>query len=33
LHKDAAIEILNRVVEGERTEIDDKDAHLDRALV
>jgi DEAD/DEAH box helicase domain-containing protein len=33
LHKDAAIEILNRIVEGDRTEIDDENANLDRALV
>jgi DEAD/DEAH box helicase domain-containing protein len=33
LHKDGAIEILNRVVEGERTETDDDNAQLDRALV
>ena len=33
LHKDAAIEVLNKVVEGERTEIDNEDTYSDRPLV
>jgi DEAD/DEAH box helicase domain-containing protein len=33
LHKYAAIEVLNRLVEGEKTEIDDENTHLDRPLI
>jgi DEAD/DEAH box helicase domain-containing protein len=33
LHKYAAIEVLNRLVEGEKTEVDDENTYLDRPLI
>ena len=33
LHKDAAIEVLSKAVEGEITQIDDENTNIDRALV